>query len=156
MSYFLLKCKSRWSKIDPKVTKGAFQPEEDAIIIDGKEKGLSWSDIAKQLPGRSTEQVRSRYVNTIDPSLLKHVSWSTEEEKILLEARMEVGNKWSVIAQRLPGRSENDVKNHWYGQKLKATRQLKSMATAKKRTADLSRLRVDPSVHETHSEGDAY
>jgi Myb-like DNA-binding domain len=151
----MLQCKSRWTKIDPKVVKGVFKLEEDAIILDGKEKGLSWSDIAKQLPGRSTDQVRSRYVNAIDPSLRKHVSWTTKEEIILREARLEVGNKWSVIAQRLPGRSENDVKNHWYSQKLKVTRQLKSMAAAKKRVSNLSHLRDDTSIDRYDSENES-
>jgi Myb-like DNA-binding domain len=154
-NFLLLQCKSRWTKIDPKVSKCAFKPEEDAVILDGKEMGLSWSDIAKQLPGRSTDQVRSRFLNAIDPSLRKHISWTAEEEEILRLARLEVGNKWSVIAQYLPGRSENDVKNHWYGQKLKATRQLKSMAADKKRKADLSRLRIDTSLQDNGSDSDS-
>lgn len=68
------------------------------------------------------------------------------------EAQMEVGNKWSVIAQRLPGRSESDVKNHWHGAKLKAARQLKSFAAAKTRTANLSRLRINTSLEVDDSE----
>jgi Myb-like DNA-binding domain len=121
--------------------KNPFTTEEDTVVIDAKQQGLSWSDIAKKLHGRTADQVRTRFVNTIDPTLVKCVGWTDEEDQLMQQAQMELGNKWSSIAQLLPGRSENDVKNHWYNTKVRARRQLKSSALTTRRIVNLESIR---------------
>jgi myb proto-oncogene protein len=51
-------------------------------------------------------------MNKLDPSLVK-TPWKPKEDLMILEVQQKKGNKWAKIAAKLPGRTENAVKNRF-------------------------------------------
>ena len=62
---------------------------------------------------RSGKQCRERWHNHLNPDINKS-DWSIEEKKKLIELHETFGNCWSKIAENLPGRTDNSVKNCFY------------------------------------------
>ena len=89
-----------------------WQPEEDKLLLHYyKELGPAWADISKNMGGiRSGKQIRDRYMNKLDPSLI-NTDWTEQEDQMLISLYEKFGKKWREISKNLPGRSESMIKN---------------------------------------------
>ncbi|KAJ8762767.1 hypothetical protein K2173_017582 [Erythroxylum novogranatense] len=61
---------------------------------------------------RCRKSCRLRWLNYLRPNI-KRGSFEKEEIDLIIKLHKLLGNRWSLIAGRLPGRTANDVKNYW-------------------------------------------
>ncbi|MFS8031112.1 putative transcription factor MYB-HB-like family [Helianthus anomalus] len=61
---------------------------------------------------RSGKSCRLRWMNYLRPNM-KHGNFTEDEDNVIISLQNKIGNKWSKIASKLPGRSDNEIKNRW-------------------------------------------
>mmetsp|Transcript_21791 Transcript_21791/g.39728 ORF Transcript_21791/g.39728 Transcript_21791/m.39728 type:complete len:248 (+) Transcript_21791:1541-2284(+) len=103
------------SRDDRNVHRWQWTPEEDALLGRlGKKLNKDWTKIAEFFPNKSIGNIKKRFLNKHDPEM-KRIGWTAEEDDIIMLLFSKRGCSWTTIAEHLPGRPPDSIKNRFYG-----------------------------------------
>lgn len=98
--------------------KGTWAEDEHERLVQaveqfGTDGTLAWQSIQQFVGTRDIKQLKDRYKLKLDESFISS-EWTKHEDTILLSGVEFHGQKWTRIAQELPGRNENSIKTRYH------------------------------------------
>ncbi|XP_054781141.1 transcription factor MYB3-like [Prosopis cineraria] len=132
------------------LSKAAWTPEEDkklaeVIAVHGAKR---WKSIASKAGlNRCGKSCRLRWLNYLRPNI-KRGNISDQEEDLILRLHKLLGNRWSLIAGRLPGRTDNEIKNYWNSHLSKKIKQIEEHSSGSSKREEKQEVAVEKKIPE--------
>ncbi|KMZ71452.1 myb domain protein 62 [Zostera marina] len=119
---------------DEYLRRGSWSVEEDRILVDyiSSNGEGRWNTLAICSGLKRTgKSCRLRWLNYLRPDI-RRGNITPEEEILILQLHSRWGNRWSKIAEDLPGRTDNEIKNYWRTRVQKYARIFNCQVNSKK------------------------
>ncbi|MED6168581.1 hypothetical protein PIB30_012850 [Stylosanthes scabra] len=126
-----------WSREEEEndiIRKGPWSVEEDMILSNyvATHGHGRWNSLARSAGlKRSGKSCRLRWLNYLRPDV-RRGNITLQEQITILDLHSRWGNRWSKIAEQLPGRTDNEIKNYWRTRVSKQAKQLNCDVNSKK------------------------
>lgn len=116
-----------------KRTRHPFSKQEDKRLLElvhmyGFIEKYCWNLISNKMKGRSPRQCRERYQLFLSYGVRKKITWTKEEDKLLLSKYETLGPRWKQMEEFFSGRNAYTIKNRYVSlknQKIKKDLELK-------------------------------
>ncbi|KAL3639549.1 hypothetical protein CASFOL_017456 [Castilleja foliolosa] len=98
----------------------------------------NWTTFSKRSSGnrKSRKNSKEKWINSNQKADPKQNIFTPQEEELVIQLHSAIGSRWPIIAQQLPGRTDNDVKILWNSKLRKK----------------LSAMGIDPVTHKPFSQ----
>jgi hypothetical protein len=137
-----VQCTARFKRLKPGIIKGSWSTEEDELLRNlVATYGRNWSTVARYMPSRNGKQIRDRYLNALDPLVVKD-KFSEEEDQNILKYYRVYGSAWSKISKLFSGRTADIIKNRFYSTLRKRVHRREYDETLKRRKINRDRNKL--------------
>lgn len=107
-------CRERWClNLDPSINHGPWSAEEDHELMEFvRLNGGKWSLIAKHMPGRTENSVKTRYYS-IQRKEARRKRWTEEEDQVIIESVLVNGRDFEVLDGAMKHRTKGQIKKRY-------------------------------------------
>ena len=113
------------------IVKRKFTPSEDIKLhqLVARNGTSNWKAIARSMPNRTSRQCRERWKYYLANEASSAVTWTPEEDRLLIEKVAEFGPRWAALVLYFTNKTDINLKNRFHKLQRSHFRELQTSPT---------------------------